>query len=57
MVAAFGCKHGYTPGTFSIAKANDEKMYDIAGFDGNVPRLIIDFINEEFWVQNASLNN
>lgn len=48
LVAALCCKHGNSPRTFSIAKPNDEKMYDIAGFDGNVPRLIIDFINEEF---------
>lgn len=48
LAAAFGCKHGRMPGSFCIAKPNDEKMYDIAGFDGNVPKLIINFINQEF---------
>jgi len=45
LVAAFG---GIAPsGPFSVAKPN-EKMYHIVGFDGSIPKLIINFINQEF---------
>ena len=44
MAVAFACNKS----SLTIAKPDDARMYDIAGFDCNVPQLIISFINEEF---------
>jgi len=48
LMAAFGCKHDDGTSQSPIANEDEAFMFKIAGFDGNVPKLMIKYINEEF---------
>lgn len=48
LMAAFGCKHDNSADQSTIANEDEAFMFKIAGFDGNVPKLMIKYINEEF---------